>query len=170
MLTTGQIVGESALFDHGYYTRSAEVVESASLLSIPLKVLKEQIHISPKLAFNMLTTMSQHYRRHYGAIALGAFQNGPQRIVCFILSLYLNNKDKDISMNLPYDKTFLSDTLHMKGATFSRALVILRQKTGIRIRGSRVEITHIEPLIKFVYGIDTAKHLLKRDTHSFPMV
>src|ERR1700722_340770 len=43
MLTTGQIVGESALFDHGCYTSSAEVVESASLLSIPLRLLKEQI-------------------------------------------------------------------------------------------------------------------------------
>jgi hypothetical protein len=40
----------------------------------------------------------------------------------------------------------------MKGATFPRALNILRQKAGIRIYGTRVEIDSIVRLAEFVYG------------------
>lgn len=87
MLTSGHIVGESAIFDHDCYTSSAQVVSAVQLLSIPLKVLKERISLSPKFAFNMLTSMSRHHRRHYGAMALNAMQSAPQRIGCFLLSL-----------------------------------------------------------------------------------
>jgi CRP-like cAMP-binding protein len=45
MLTAGHIVGESAIFDHGCYTSSAQVVSAVHLLGIPLKVLKERIHL-----------------------------------------------------------------------------------------------------------------------------
>lgn len=152
MLTTGNIVGENAIFDHGCYTSSAQIVESVQLLSLPLKLLKEQIHTNLKLAFNMLTSMSQHHRRHYGALALNAMQSAPQRIGCFLLSLCPGDRHQDIVFHLPYDKTLIADTLGMKGATFSRALTILKEKTGLRIKDTRVEIDTIEPLMKFVYG------------------
>src|ERR1700733_8209310 len=103
MLTTGHIVGESAIFDHGCYTSSAQVVSAVQLLSIPLNVLRVRINVSTKLAFNMLTSMSQHHRRHYGAIALNALQNAPQRIGCFFLSL-CPDKTKTAVFYLPYDK------------------------------------------------------------------
>ena len=44
MLTTGHMVGESAIFEHGRHTSNAEVIEDAQLLNIPARVLKEQIH------------------------------------------------------------------------------------------------------------------------------
>ena len=69
MLTTGNIVGESAILDHGCYTSSAQTVTDVQLLRLPMKLLKEQIHSSHKLALNMPTSMSRHHRRHYGAIA-----------------------------------------------------------------------------------------------------
>jgi CRP-like cAMP-binding protein len=159
MLTTGHIVGESAIFDHGCYTSSAQIVSAVQLLSIPLKVLKERIHLSPKLAFNMLTSMSQHHRRHYGAIALNALQNAPQRIGCFFLSLCPEDKTKAAVFYLPYDKALVAKTLGMTNATFSRALNILRQKTGLRIKGDRVEIDQVLRLVKFVYGDLSVKYL-----------
>ncbi len=159
MLTTGHIVGESAIFDHGCYTSSAQIVSAAHLLSIPLKVLKEQIYLNPRLAFNMLTSMSQHHRRHYGAIALNALQNAPQRIGCFLLSLCPEDKTKAAIFHFPYDKALVAKTLGMNNATFSRALNILRQKTGIRITGDRVEIDRVLQLVKFVYGDLSVKYM-----------
>src|ERR1700722_17931309 len=44
MLTSGHMVGESAIFENGHHTSSAQVVEDAQLLSIPSRMLKEQIH------------------------------------------------------------------------------------------------------------------------------
>jgi len=159
MLTTGHIVGESAIFDHGCYTSSAQIVSAVQLLSIPLKVLRERINLSAKLAFNMLTAMSQHHRRHYGAIALNALQNAPQRIGCFFLSLCPEDKTKTAVFHLPYDKALVAQTLGMNNATFSRALNILRQKTGVRIKGDRVEIDQVLRLVKFVYGDLAVKYL-----------
>ena len=158
MLTTGHMVGENALFEQGRQTCNAEVIEDVHLLSIPSKLLKEQIRVSPAVALSMLSSMSRHHRRHYGEIALNAMQSAPQRIGCFLLRLCPRTTNKDIVIHLPYDKALIASTLGMKSATFSRAVNILRQKTGIRISGSRVEIDSTERLIKFVYGPLAAKY------------
>lgn len=152
MLTVGHTVGESAIFESGRHTSSAQVVEAVQLLSIPAATLKEQISQSPTLALSMLGAMSLHHRRHYGEIALNAMQSAPQRIGCFLLRLCPADKKTNISFHLPYDKTLIAYTLGMKGATFSRALNILRKKTGLRILGTKIELDSVEPLIRYVYG------------------
>ena len=152
MLTTGHMVGESAIFELGRHTSSAQVVEDVQLVSIPAKLLKEQVRLNSKLALGMLSLMSRHHRRHYDEIALNISQNAPQRIGGFLLRLCPPDKKKDITLQLPYDKTLIASNLGMKSATFSRALEILRQKTAIRISGSRVEIDSVAKLVKFVYG------------------
>lgn len=159
MLTAGHMVGESTIFEHGCHTSNAEVIEDVQLLIIPARVLKEQIHLSPALAFSMLSSMFRHHRRHYGELALNAMQSAPQRIGNFLLRLCPHDKKEDIVIYLPYDKTLIAYTLGMKGSTFSRALNILRQKAAIQIEGSRVEIDSVERLIKFVYGPLAAKYM-----------
>jgi CRP-like cAMP-binding protein len=158
MLTTGHMVGESAIFEQGHHTSSAQVIEDVQVLSIPSSLLKERISLCPELAFSLLSSMSRHHRRHYGEIALNAMQNAPQRIGNFLLRLCPAGQKKDILIHLPYDKTLIAYLLGMKGATFSRALNILRQKTSIRISGSRVEIDSVEQLVKFVYGPLSVKY------------
>jgi CRP-like cAMP-binding protein len=152
MLTAGHMVGENSIFEYGHHTSSALVIEDVQLLSVPSHLLKEQIRLNPALALSMLSSMSRHHRRHYGEIALNAMQNAPQRIGSFLLRLCPRGKKQDIVLHLPYDKTLIAYTLGMKGATFSRALNILRLKTGIRIHGSQVEIDSVDQLVKFVQG------------------
>jgi len=159
MLTTGHMVGESAIFEYGRHTSSAQVIEDAQLLGIPAKLLKEQISLSPALALGMISSMFRHHRRHYGELALNAMQSAPQRIGSFLLRLCPHNKKKGIVLHLPYDKTLIAYTLGMKGSTLSRALNILRQKAAIRIDGSRVEIDSVDRLVKFVYGPLAARYM-----------
>jgi len=159
MLTRGHMVGESAVFERGRHTSSAQVIEDVQLFSIPSKVLKERIRQSPTLALSMISSMYRHHRHHYAAIALNAMQSTPQRIGCFLLRLCPLGKKTDIAFHLPYDKGLIADTLGMKGATFSRSLAILKQKTGLRLKGSRVEIDSIEKLMKFVYGPLAGKYM-----------
>src|SRR5271156_855995 len=124
MLTTGHMVGESAIFGQDRHTSSAQVIEDVQLLSIPASLLKDRIRLSPSLALSMLSSMFRHHRRHYGEIALNAMQSAPQRVGCFLLRLCPKDKKRDVVLNLPYDKTLIAHTLGMKGATFSRALHI----------------------------------------------
>ena len=140
MLTTGHTFGEDAIFEKECHTSSAQVVEDVQLLIIPASLLKEQIRTNPALAFNMLSTMSKHHRHHSGTLAFNTMLSAPQRIGCFLLRLCTDDTQKDAVFNLPYDKTLIADTLGMKGATFSRALTILKMKTGARVNGTRVEI------------------------------
>ncbi|MGB9153806.1 MAG: Crp/Fnr family transcriptional regulator [Alphaproteobacteria bacterium] len=157
MLTTGQVVGESSIFEKGCHTSSAVVIGDVQLISIPSHILKDQIRLNPALALSMLASMSRHHRQHYSEIALNAMQSTPQRIGCFLLKLCPLGKTKDIVLHLPYDKTLIAYILGMDGATFSRALNILRQKIGIRISKSRVEIDSVNHLMQFVHGAAVMK-------------
>ncbi len=152
VVTTGQVVGEGAIFDHRRHGYSAQVVEDCQLLSIPARALREQIGCSEALAFNMLSFMSRYHRRHFGEIALNTIQNAPQRIGRFLLKFCPRNQKSNIVFHLPYDKTLIADTLGMKGATFSRALNVLRENTGVKIMGTKVEIKSIDNLLSFVRG------------------
>ena len=60
MLTTGHMVGESAIFEQGHHTSSAQVIEDVQLLSIPSSLLKEQIRLSP-------STRAEHAFFHVAA-------------------------------------------------------------------------------------------------------
>lgn len=155
MLTTGNTFGEDAVFEHGRHTCSAQVVEDVQLLSIPANLLKEQVRLNPSLTLNMFAAMSVHHRHHLTTLAFNTMLSAPQRIGCFLLRLCVGYPKKSAVFNLPYDKSLIADTLGMKGATFSRALAILKQKTGIRVDGTKVEIDSVQKLAEYVYGPDS---------------
>ncbi len=162
MLTKNNITGENAIFEQGRFTSSALVAEDAQIVSIPLSLLKEQIRMNNHLAFNMLTTMVQYQRRHELQLEQYLLYSAPQRIGCFLLGLCPVLEQIDgVVLNLPYDKALIASTLGMKGATFSRALNILREETGIDIRGTRVIIDSMDRLLKFVNGCYSHTHLQK---------
>lgn len=153
MLTKNNITGESAIFEQGNFASTAQIVEDAQILSIPLALLKEQMSISTQLALNMLTSMIQYQRRHELQVEQFLLYSAPQRVGCFILGLCPVQEQKDgVSIELPYDKSLIANMLGMKGPTFSRALNMLRDETGTRINGSSVTVDSIKRLLEFVDG------------------
>lgn len=153
ILTNNNSIGESAIFDEGRHASSAQVAENALVLSIPLTLLNEQLRVSQQMAFNMLTVMTQYQRRHAIQMELYHLYSAPQRIGCFLLGLCPPLKQVDgVTIDLPFDKSLIASSLGMKGATFSRALNILRQQTGLRIQGTRVTVDSIQRLLDFVNG------------------
>ena len=155
MLTKGDLVGESAIFEKGFHTSSAQIVEDTRLLCIPMHTLRDQISRSASLAYNMLSALSRHHRRACGEMALHAKQSAPQRVGYFLLKFCPKNKRQSIKFALPYDKTLIASALGMKNETFSRALNSLRQNIGLRIVGASVEINSVEQLAGFVYTFVT---------------
>ncbi len=162
MLTRNNITGESAVFEQGNFASTAQIVEDAQILSIPIALLKEQMSVSTQLALNMLTSMIQYQRRHEMQVEQFLLYSAPQRVGCFILGLCPVQEQKDgVEIELPYDKTLIANTLGMKGPTFSRALNMLRDETGTRISGSRVTVDSMKRLLKFVDGCYLPHHLRK---------
>ena len=153
MLTSDSTTGENSIFEHGRYTSSAQVAEDATIISVPFALLKEELQLNNQLALNMLHSMVQYRRRHELQLEQYLLYSAPQRIGCFLLGLCPALEQKDgVILDLPYDKTLIASNLGMKGATFSRALNILREETGIHITGTRVTIDSMAKLKKFVDG------------------
>ncbi len=153
ILTSGNAIGESALFDQGRYSSSAQIAENAQMLCFPLGILEEQLRTNQQMAFNMLRTMTQYQRRHALQMELYHLYSAPQRIGCFLLGLCPPREQVDgVKIDLPFDKSLIASPLGMKGATFSRALNILRQQTNIHIQGTRVTVDSIKRLLDFVNG------------------
>lgn len=149
ILPQGSIFGETAIFGDGVYPYSVEAVEDCKLLRIPLSALKRQIEEEPKLAFGMLKSMARHRRQQDQELEHRTLQSAPQRIGCFLLRLLPANANQNIVLNLPYDKSLLAARLGMQPETFSRALGKLKDETGIKIVGARVEIADITQLSHF---------------------
>lgn len=146
ILPAGQVFGESALFDHGRYGASAQIVEEASLLVLPLSALRRLIEEEPRVAVNLLGSMAVFRRQQEREIEHRSLQNAPQRIGCFLLRLCDSEAKAQATLHLPYDKTLIAARLGMKPETFSRALARLREETGITVQGATVHIGDIQKL------------------------
>ncbi len=153
MLTKNSVTGENAIFEEGRFTSSAQVVEDAKIWVIPFSLLKEQLQANNQLALNMLASLVQYQRRHELQQEQYLFYSAPQRIGSFLLDFCPEPEQKNgVIVILPYDKMLIASMLGMKKATFSRALNILRDETGIEIKGARVKIDSMKRLLKFVDG------------------
>jgi hypothetical protein len=64
----------------------------------------------------------------------------------------LKENKQNIVLFLPYDKALIASRLGMNRETFSRVLTIIQQYTGIKIKGSTVEIESMDKLVEFSCG------------------
>lgn len=149
ILAKGHIFAEFTIFDNDVYSTSAQAIEDCVLISVPTAFLKKSIQQNQKLSFNMFYAMSRNLKQRDSNIEHLTVQNASQRIGCFLLRLCPQDKETNITIQLPYDKVLLASRLGMKPETFSRALNKLRDQTGVRIIGARVEIDSIKQLTHF---------------------
>lgn len=145
----GQIIGEMALYNGGLTTSSAEAVESAVLISLPLNLLARALEENHALALSMLKTLAKDKRILNQEIEHLSTQTAAQRIGCFILRLVKGTASGPLHVNLPYDKALIAARLGMKPETFSRALARLREETGLKINGAKIELSDISILSEY---------------------
>lgn len=149
ILSSNHLFGETSIFQDDTYAYSAEVVESAKIISLPLSLLKSEIETNPKIASAMLSTMARFRRQQDRELEHRVIQNAPQRIGCFLLRLTNQASSGAVKIHLPYDKSLVASRLGMQPETFSRALAKLKEATGLEINGSTIELSDIKQLIHF---------------------
>jgi CRP-like cAMP-binding protein len=149
ILSSGHIFGETALFEEDVYPYSAEVVEDAEIVSLPLSVLKEEIETNNKMALSMLNSMAKYRRQQDEEIEHRSIQNASQRIGCFLLRLANQGQVGPVTIHLPYDKTLVASRLGMQPETFSRALSKLKDKTGLYVKGATIELDSLDQLAEY---------------------
>ncbi|MGE0754251.1 MAG: Crp/Fnr family transcriptional regulator [Alphaproteobacteria bacterium] len=154
VLTQSHTFGESAIFDGGRYSWSAQTVEDCNLIMWPSHILKQQAEQNNQIALNMLRCMSLYREQRDQEMEHLKIQSAPQRIGCFLLRLCASKWQcqTDIEVLLPYDKSLIALRLGMKSETFSRALNTLKRETGIEIRGSTVTVRSLNDLSRYCCG------------------
>lgn len=150
ILTTGHIFGETSIFENGFYPYSAEIVEDANILVLPIAALKKEIEKNNAMALDMLSSMARYRREQEREIEHITLQNASQRIGCFLLRLRCHEKDGSLQIHLPYDKMLLASRLGMKPETFSRGLSKLKKQIGLKVKGATIEVPNLQELSDYV--------------------
>ncbi len=147
VFTRGETFAEIAMFAHGNYPASAEVVDEARIIRISAHLMIDRIRNDPKLAINMLASMSNHMRRLVEQIEQLKGLSGPQRLAAFLLR-QCDSDEGTAVVRLPYDKFLIAGRLGMKPESLSRALMKLRS-LGVRSEQNKVIISDVEALFDF---------------------
>lgn len=149
VLTSGHSFGEIALPGTEGMPYGATVVEDAAIISIPRFLLEEEVMRNSLFGLSALQAITRQKLQRDMEIEHRTVQNAPQRIGCFLLKLCNSVDHGAVTVHLPYDKTVLALRLGMQPETFSRALSRLRDETGIKIKGSSVDISDVQALVKY---------------------
>lgn len=166
MLSSGDSIMESAVYLNTPFPVSAQIVENATLLSIPTPVLREQIKSNNGLALNLLASMSSRSQGLIRQIEDARLKTVDERIGWFLLQLLLEQGRLSRGVKLPYDKSLIASYLDMKRETFSRSLKRLKAK-GFTIENDTIVIPDLGALCGFC-GPDTAHICLLHGTSNCP--
>lgn len=146
ILGAGQLMGESALFNENAYTCSAEIVEEATLIRIPMPLFKAEAQNNNDFSMGLLKIIARYAHQQNADLEHSALQNAPQRIGCYLLRLADQTQEKDVTLEIPYDKALVAARLGMQPETFSRALAKLKNDTGIEVKGATVSMPSLKVL------------------------
>lgn len=148
MLTSGDMIAESAVFLNAPFPISAQVAKNAQILSMPAPIIRENVKTNNDLAINVLTAMSVHSQLLIQGLESIRLKSATERVGWFLLKLLLEQGRVPDMVELPYDKSLIASYLDMKPETFSRTLKKFKQK-GFEIRKDAVILPKVKALCGF---------------------
>lgn len=148
MLTSGDMVLESAVFLNAPYPLNAQITKKALILSLPASVIREQVKTNNTLALNVLNGMSLHSQMMIQNVENIRLKSTTERVGWFFLKLLLEQGRVPDMIELPYDKSLIASYLDMKPETFSRTLKKFKNK-GFEIRKDAVILPSVNALCGF---------------------
>lgn len=149
ILAAACVFGEIGMSGSENMPYGAQVIEDATLISLPRFLLAEEFRRNNIFAFAVLQSMTSQKLSRDMEIEHRTVQTAPQRIGCFLLKLCGEKTSGPVTLHLPYDKTVIASRLGMQPETFSRALNRLRDDAGLRIKGASIEVTDIAQLVGY---------------------
>lgn len=148
MLTSGDMVLESAVFLNAAYPLSAQITKKAIILSLPAPIVREQVKSDNTLALNVLNGMSLHSQMMIQNVESIRLKTATERVGWFFLKLLLEQGRVPDMVELPYDKSLIASYLDMKPETFSRTLKKFKRR-GFEIRKDAVILPAVNALCGF---------------------
>lgn len=147
----GESFAEAAVFrDQRTYPVSAQATTDVTLIEVPRSFFIQKIEEDSNFALRILASISSHQHYLVGQIEQVTTRTAPQRVGAFLLQFCCttNTEDGALAIDLPYDKSLISNRLNIKPETFSRALTKL-EPYGVGSDKGRITIWDAEKLSKF---------------------
>lgn len=156
LVSPGETMGEAAVLAESSYPVSAISLEDSQTLFFPKADFLNLLTASPRLARNMMATMSHllyHLTRQLEDLSL---KEVSARLAKYLLERCEENHGKvakGLSFDLPVTKTHLAAYLGTISETLSRTLARFKVLGVIQVDKSRITIGDPELLKKIVTGI-----------------
>lgn len=148
MLSSGNMVAESAVFLNATYPVSAQVAKTAIILTLPAPIIREKIKQHNELALRVVDGISQHSHNLIQDFENIRLKPATERVGWYLLKLLLEQGKVPDLIDLPYDKSLIASYLDMKPETFSRTLKRFREN-GFDINKSSVILPEVNALCGF---------------------
>ncbi len=148
---SGESFAEAAVFrDQRSYPVSAQATTDVTLIEVPRSFFIQKIEEDSRFALRILASISSHQHYLVGQIEQVTSRTAPQRVGAFLLQFChsKDNKDGTAVINLPYDKSLISNRLNIKPETFSRALIKL-EPYGVKTQDHDLLIQNTTKLAEF---------------------
>lgn len=166
MLSSGNVIMESAVFLNTIFPVSAQIAEDTTLLALPAPLIRKQAKNNNILALNLLSSMSYSSQCLIRQIENARLKTADERVGWFLLKLHIEQGFISQSVKLPYDKSFIASYLDMKRETFSRALKKLKDK-GLKVQNDTIFIPDMMALCCFC-DVNAAHHCALNKTPECP--
>lgn len=168
MLSAGDTLLESAVFLNTKAPVSAQVVEEATLLSIPAPIIRKKVEENNPFAVSMLNNVSLRSQRLIHQIEQSRLRSASDRVGWFLLSQYLDHsvESDDGIIELPFDKSVIASYLDMRPETFSRTLKKLKEQ-GFELKNNQIIMPNPRALCKFCDSF-TAENCVNAGTEDCP--
>jgi CRP-like cAMP-binding protein len=128
IMTSGEALLETVIFNNLPFPVSSQAVENVKLLSIPASIIREKLKGNNELAINMLSSVAGRSQALISQFEQLTLKTVVQRVGWFLLKLFLENREKTKTIQLPYDKALIAGYLGMQPETFSRTLQTLKEQ------------------------------------------
>ena len=144
MLTSGDVVIESSIFESSNYTNNAQVSVEGRLLSFPAAIYRHWVNQDLTLALNSLKYLSQSSTQYQQQVEANRVKSTKERVGHFLLKQFVAQKNPNTIM-LPYEKTIIASLLDMKPETFSRSLKSFKQE-GLTSEKQQIQVKNMTML------------------------
>jgi len=162
MLSSGNLVIESSIFNNDKHFSSAQISNEAKLLSFPASIYRNLLQKDLALALNSLKYLSQTSRTYLNQIDNNRLKSSKERVGWFLLKQFIEQKNPNTIL-LPYEKTIIASLLDMKPETFSRSLKSFKN-SGLSSERHQIQIKDIKMLCNYC-DTDLATHCQFKDNH-----
>lgn len=148
----GDMLADQELFEgKSSYQANATAAEDCLVLEYSTRWVRDKMREQPKLALNMLASVSRKNTRTAIDKEHLFTLNASQRVGCFLMhSCNLHHLDPQHFI-LPYSKAAIASKLGMEPESFSRALARLKE-IGVVVSGNEVAISDLARLDEYVCG------------------